>query len=329
MGIRTERAEAADAILLAVGDELARVEEFMADALQADGALPAEVALHLLASGGKRLRPALVLLCGEAVGADPEALVPIAAAVEIIHMATLVHDDMVDGSRLRRGAPTVHAKWGEPTGVLAGDYLFARGFSILASTGNPRVVRVMSDVVSRMCVGEMRELAEQWQPADEAAYFARIDAKTAYFIAESCRLGAVVAEAPQHYEEALAAYGSAVGLSFQITDDLLDVVGATATLGKPQGADLRAGIVTLPLIHALAHAPEADELLALLATRKVDDGDVERVREVLLRAGSVDYARARSVELARAAQRSLEVLPPSPARETLAALAERLVDRNA
>jgi heptaprenyl diphosphate synthase len=330
MGTSTERAGAGpDALFLGVREDLARVEETIALALQADGPLTGEVAMHLLQGGGKRLRPALVLLAGAAAGGETAALIPVAAASEIIHMATLVHDDMVDGSELRRGVPTVHAKWGEAAGVLIGDYLFASGFSMLAATGNNRVVRAMSDVVSRMCAGEMRELAEQWQACDEDAYLQRIDAKTAYFIAECCRMGGIAAGAPARLEEALAGYGSAVGLSFQITDDLLDLTGTVAAMGKPAGADLRAGVVTLPVIHALHHAPEADEILSILASRRVDDGDVERVRDIAERAGSVVYARQRSAQLAREAQSHLAVLPPSRGRDTLAALAAYLVERSA
>lgn len=330
LGTSTERAGAGpDALFLGVRDDLARVEEAIAHALRADGPLTAEVAMHLLQGGGKRLRPALVLLAGGAAGAEAPALIPVAAAAEIVHMATLVHDDIVDGAEVRRGVPAIHAKWGEAFGVLVGDYLFARGFTMLAVTGNNRVVRIMSDVVSRMCAGEMRELADQWQPADEATYLGRIDAKTGYFIAECCRLGAVAAGAPTRQEEALAAFGAAVGLAFQITDDLLDLTGSAATLGKPAGADLRAGIVTLPVIHALRHAPEADEILAMLRRREVDDEDVERVREIAERAGSVAYARSRSVRLAREAQARLEALPVSSGRDTLAALAAYLVERSA
>ncbi len=330
MGTSTERAGAgSEALFLGVRDDLTRVEEAIARALRTDGPLTAEVAMHLLQGGGKRLRPSLVLLAGGAAGAEAPALIPVAAAAEIIHMATLVHDDIVDGSALRRGVPTVHAKWGEAFGVLIGDYLFARGFTMLAATGNNRVVRIMSDVVSRMCAGEMREVADQWQACDEAGYLDRIDAKTGYFIAECCRLGAVAAGAPPRVEEALAAYGSAVGLAFQITDDVLDLTGSAASLGKPAGADLRAGIVTLPVIHALVHAAEADEILALLAGRRVDDEDVERVREIAERSGSVAYARGRSVRLAREAQAQLEALPGSPCRDTLTALAAYLVERSA
>ena len=330
MGTSTERAGVGpDALVLGVREDLLRVDEAIAVALQAVGPLTGEVAVHLLQAGGKRLRPALVLMAGGCAGADPAALIPVAAAAEIVHMATLVHDDMVDGSGLRRGTPTVHAKWGEATGVLAGDYLFARGFTMLAETGNNRVVRIMADVVSRMCAGEIRELSEQWQACDEAAYLDRIDAKTAYFIAECCRLGAVAAGAPARVEEALAAYGSAVGLSFQITDDLLDLTGSAEALGKPAGADLRAGVVTLPVIHALHHAPEADEILSMLAARRVDDDEVERVRDIAERAGSVSYARTRAVELAREAQARLVGLPASVARDTLSSLAAYLVERSA
>jgi heptaprenyl diphosphate synthase len=308
---------------------LERVEAAIRGHLSTDDRMLQDVSTHLRDGGGKRLRPALVLLSGRAAGAPAEALCEVASAVEIIHMATLVHDDMVDGAAVRRGVPTVHAKWGQDVSVLLGDYLFAKGFGILSSQGNNRVVRIMSDVVFRMCAGEIRELVEQWDAGlGEAAYFSRVEAKTAYFIAECCRLGAVVAGAPQPVEESLALYGAAVGLSFQIIDDVLDLVASPETLGKPAGADLRAGVVTLPVLYALDHSPDAASLRSVLESRRVGDAEVALARNLIQRCGAVEYAYRRAAELAREAQVALEAaVDPSPARAALAGLAQHLIGR--
>jgi len=308
---------------------LLQVDEEIRRHLATDDPLLHDVSTHLLDGGGKRLRPALVLLAGQACGAPAESLAPEGAAVEIIHMATLVHDDMVDEATVRRGVPTIHAKWGSAVSVLMGDYLFAKGFSILASRGDNRVVRIMSDVVFRMCAGEIRELVEQWDTSlDEAAYLSRVDAKTAYFIAESCRLGAVVGGAPEQVEEALGAYGGAVGLCYQIVDDVLDLVSSPEVLGKPSGSDLRAGVLTLPVLYALEQSPEREILRRTIASRHIGDEDVALCRGILERCGAIEYAQERASALAREAQEALEVLPPSPARTALFGLAEYLIGRS-
>lgn len=308
---------------------LVRVEAVIRHHLATEDRLLQDVSTHLLDGGGKRLRPALVLLCGRAAGVRGESACEVAAAVEIIHMATLVHDDMVDGAAVRRGVPTIHAKWGPEVSVLLGDYLFAKGFGILSSQSDNRVVRIMSDVVFRMCAGEIRELVEQWDPAlGEAAYYSRVDAKTAYFIAECCRLGGVVARAPEPVEQALALYGAAVGLSYQIIDDVLDLVASPEALGKPAGADLRAGVLTLPVLYALAHSPEADRLRAMIEARSVGDAEVTLAHSLVEGCGAVEYAYRRAAELARQAQVALETaLEPSPAREALTGLADQLIGR--
>lgn len=305
---------------------LGAVDEWIRRQLGHESALVGELGTHLL-GGGKRLRPALVLLSGMAVGADAERLVPVAAACEIIHMATLVHDDLIDESDRRRGIPTVHVKWGVPMSVLIGDHLFAKGFSTLAAFGDPTVVRLMSEVVSRTCAGEIEEIQSQWDlDATSEGYFRRVYAKTGFFIAECCRMGAVVAGAAPEVEEALATYGREVGDCFQVVDDLLDLTASETVLGKPTGSDLRSGVFTLPVLRAMGgeHGPA---IRRILADRPVGDAGVAAVVELLRGSGVLEEAAAHAVGMARRGQAALAVLPESPQRQALLALADELTHR--
>jgi heptaprenyl diphosphate synthase len=306
---------------------LVAVEELLRRSLRSEVPVVGDMGAHLL-GGGKRLRPALVLLAGGAVGSPLERLVPVAAACELTHMATLVHDDVVDDSDRRRGLPTVHSKWGVPMSVLVGDHLFARGFALLAAQGDPDVVRVMSDVVSATCTGEIDELAAQWD-ADATsveAYLRRVRGKTGRFIQECCGLGALVGRAPAAWSDALLRYGAEVGDCFQVVDDLLDVTAEPEVLGKPTGSDLRAGVYTLPVVLAL-HGAHGAEVRRLLQQRPVADATVAAVRDVLERTGALRHAAAMAEAMARRAQASLGGLPGSPYRDALHALAEGLASR--
>lgn len=312
-----------------VKPDLARVEQEITEALTDENALVTEIATHLLRGGGKRLRPALVLLVAGMYQADPALARSVAAAVEIIHMATLVHDDAVDRSALRRGVPTVNARWGDDAAILMGDYLFAHAFSKLAQTGNNRVVRIMADVVSRMASGEFEQLTEGYDPSqDEADYIRRIDKKTGYFIAQSCRVGAVLAGADEHEEEALARYGYHIGLGFQIIDDILDFTSSEERLGKPAGSDLRGGILTLPVIHALAHSPQKERLAEMIEARQFTDDDIREVKAILEECGAIEYAGESARRHTRQAKEALQVLPETPGRNILEELADYLVQRD-
>jgi len=322
----TARPSPASDLFASVRTPLAAVDEYIHRQLGHQSELVGEMGTHLL-GGGKRLRPALVLLSGLAVGADAQRLVPVAAACEIIHMATLVHDDLIDESDRRRGVPTVHAKWGVPKSVLIGDHLFAKGFSTLASLGDPAVVRLMSEVVSRTCAGEIEEIQAQWDlDATVEAYFRRVHAKTGFFIAECCRMGAVVGRAAAAAEEALATYGREVGDGFQVVDDVLDLTASAAVLGKPTGSDLRAGVLTLPVIRAIrgAHGPTVRRLLA---ERPLGDHVVAALSDLLRREGMLDEAAATVVAMARRAQAALGGVPDTPQRQALFGLAEELAHR--
>ncbi len=315
-------------IFSSIAEDLQRVESTIEEALATPDKMLDEVSTHLLRAGGKRIRPALVLLTSKFPGAAAERVVPVAVAVELIHMATLVHDDVVDKATVRRGLPTVNAKWSNQVSVLTGDYLFAKAFSMLAQTGNPRVVQIMADVVFEMSRGEIAQIASYFDVNQtEEQYYERIAQKTGYLIAECCRLGAIVAGAEENQVQALYNYGMGVGLSFQIADDLLDFHGSAAKVGKPVCGDLKTGILTLPVIHALRHSSHADELRALIAGRSITDADVERVKSILEEAGSFAYARDKADMYLTRAVAELNRVPELTTVSGLRVLADFVINR--
>lgn len=311
-----------------IAAQLQQVEATIEQALDTEEPMLREVSTHLLKAGGKRIRPALVLLASQFPGVDPQQVFPVAAAVELIHMATLVHDDVVDKASVRRGRPTINALWSNQVSVLTGDYLFAKAFSMLAMTGNNRLVRIMADVVYEMSRGEMAQIDSYFAvDQTEQQYYKRIAQKTGYLIAESCRLGALVGGAAEADVQALYTYGWELGLSFQIADDLLDFVGSSRQVGKPVGADLKAGILTLPILHALQHAPARDELRRRIETRDVSDADVAWAKEQMEAAGSLEAARTRADEHYHRACAALDAVGSLGSRETMQMLAEFVINR--
>lgn len=309
--------------------DLLRAEMAIEAALRTSDPLLAEVSTHLLRAGGKRLRPALVVTSARLFSDDGPMVMPIAAAVELIHMATLVHDDIVDRSSVRRGMPTVNARWGASTGVLMGDYLFARAFSLLAEQNRPAIVRIMADVVFEMSRGEIEQQQALFDLSlGEAAYWQRLRRKTALFIAESCRLGGMAGGASDQQAEALHHYGLNLGCAFQVIDDLLDFVASPAQLGKPVGSDLRSGLFTLPVLHALEHSPRRDRLRSLLSNQRLGDDEVRQVVHLCQESGSFDHARVQARHYHARSLEALLSLPPTPARDTLAKLADFVVNRD-
>jgi heptaprenyl diphosphate synthase len=315
-------------IFSAIADDLRLVEGAIEEALATSDKMLNEVSTHLLRAGGKRIRPALVLLSSKFPGAQLQQVTPVAVAIELIHMATLVHDDVVDKATVRRGLPTVNAQWSNQISVLTGDYLWAKAFSILAKTGNPRIVQIMADVVLEMSRGELAQIASYFDlDQTEEQYYERIAQKTGYLIAECCRLAAVVGGAEERQIQALYNYGMGVGLSFQIADDLLDYHGQAAKVGKPVCGDLRTGILTLPVIHALKHSPHADELRTIIASHEVTDVDINRVKELLEAAGSFAYARQKADEHLALAVAELNKVPELTTRSGLQVLADFVINR--
>ncbi len=301
-----------------VAGELELVAEELRRIIAADFPIIALVNEHLLRMKGKLFRPTLLLLSHRASGADDARTVTLAAVVELIHLATLVHDDSVDHSVLRRGMPTINALFSHQVAVIMGDYLYSRAIIELVGLDDLAPLRVFARVTNEMTIGEMRQLEAHDKLAyDEAQYDELIRSKTASLLAGACEVGALRAPAP--YREALARFGLRLGMAFQITDDLLDYTEREAVTGKPSGLDLKEHKVTLPLIAALAAmGPGQRRLVAeLMATPDPGDPLVAEVMQLVETAGGLDYARRRALELAQRAEAELEILPPSPARDAL------------
>ena len=291
-----------------IAPELALLENALCEALASPVPLIAEIGMHLVKSGGKRLRPALYLLAAKAGESfEQEKAMPLAAAIELIHMASLVHDDVIDCAQTRRGAATANAKWGNQIAVLTGDHMFARAFSLVSNKGYSEAVgEGLSSLVQGLCAGEILQDSTLYEAGlDTAEYERRIAMKTADFLATCCELGAIVGGASPETCEKLKAYGKAIGMAFQITDDLLDVTGEEKRIGKPAGNDIRQGVVTLPVIRALDTSPDREELREIVTNRAMTDEGVHRAVEIVRASDGVEAARKRAGEYLEEARSAL------------------------
>ncbi|HLH73608.1 MAG TPA: polyprenyl synthetase family protein [Chloroflexota bacterium] len=283
---------------------------------------------HVLSTQGKRIRPALVLLAASFHQYRLQFLVPLAAAIELLHTATLVHDDLVDNSPTRRGKPTLHSLTDRAVTVLVGDYLFANAAALCTETQNTRVMQVFGRTLMTICEGELKQIftAGFWRQSRED-YYQKIERKTASLIRTATETGAILSGAPEEQIDALRSYGYNLGMAFQIVDDILDFVGNEALMGKPVGSDLRQGTVTLPTIRLLEEDPDNSAL-----RRVFDDGDSsdEAIREAIAavhRSSGIDYARAEARRFADLAVQQLDSLPPTPERAALESISEYVLDR--
>jgi geranylgeranyl pyrophosphate synthase len=316
--------------------DLDRVERKMREPVHPDYPQLAEVVQHLLDSGGKRMRPGLALLAGRLHPADKDKLVSLAASVEMLHTATLVHDDLIDGALLRRGRTTLNARWNTGATVLTGDYLFARAAALAAETDHVRVMGIFADTLMTICTGELRQIfdrhalprvdsEEGWQAALDR-YELRIHSKTASLFSAATEAAAVLGAAPQAHVTALRDYGRALGMGFQIMDDVLDFQGDEGVLGKPVGSDLREGIVTLPVLYFLRAHP-GDERMAAVVQDGANDGLVREVVAAVRDSGAVDKATGRAGAFIAQSQAALAPLPESETRSLLHALADYTISR--
>ena len=292
--------------------------------------LTAEVSRYVLRKKGKRLRPALVLLTARLFGAADGEAVYLASLVELIHTASLVHDDIIDKAEVRRGEESVHAKWGANITVLLGDYLYIKSIGLSLESRHGRIIRIMADVSARMIQGELDEYARGGDLGlTEEAYLGIIENKTAVLFDACTRIGAVLGRASAAAERDAAEFGLNFGLCFQIVDDLLDITGDERSLGKPVLSDLAEGRVTLPLIHALRTdgRPGRDRIVALLGRRDVTPGEREELVGRLKAAGSLAYASGRAAACAERALEALGRFPDAPPRRALAALTRFVLER--
>lgn len=296
--------------------------------IEADFPLISEVNQHLLRMRGKMFRPTLVLLADEATGGPHRRSASFAAVIELIHLATLVHDDAVDHSVLRRGMPTINALFSHQVSVIMGDFLYSRAVVELVRLGNLDALAVLARVTNEMTVGEMRQLlAHDPLEFSEAQYDLLIRSKTASLMAGACEVGAL--EAPPEQRQALKHFGEKLGMAFQIVDDLLDYTADELTTGKPSGLDLREHKVTLPLLLAMPHFPASARraLEVLLSNPEPSDQEIATVVEAVAEGGGLEAARARAHDLAADAEADLAILPDTPAREALRSSLAYVLDR--
>ena len=310
--------------LAPVAEDLARVDALIRQRLDSDVALVRQVAQYLVASGGKRLRPALLLLaCGAAGYKEPPRL-SLAAVIEFIHTATLLHDDVVDASDLRRGRTTANAAFGNAPAVLVGDFLYSRAFQMMVEIDNMRVMQVLAEATNTIAAGEVMQLMGSHDPeVDEARYLEVIRRKTAKLFEAAARLAAVLSK-HESFEQRLAHYGRHVGTAFQLVDDVLDYSGE---LGKSLGDDLAEGKPTLPLIYTMRRGTREQAELVRKAISEGGREDFAPVLEAIRACGALDYARAAAQREADAAAMAIEPLPPSAYKQSLLELASFSVTR--
>ncbi len=289
-----------------------------------------EVTAHLVEAGGKRLRPMLTLAAARMCGYDGPHHIHLAATVEFIHTATLLHDDVVDESRQRRGRPTANLLWDNKSSVLVGDYLFSRSFQLMVETGSLRVLDILANASATIAEGEVLQLtAAQDITTSEETYLKVVRGKTAALFAAATEVGGVIAGAPEAQVTALREYGDALGISFQIVDDLLDYGGATETIGKNIGDDFRERKLTLPVIKAIANASEQERTFweRTIGKGRQEAGDLEQALDILHRHRALEAARADALAWSARAKAAMAELPSNNLREMLLDLADYVVAR--
>jgi len=320
--LRSKGEPSLEPMLTLVAADMNGVNAVILERMQSKVALIPELAGHLIAGGGKRMRPMLTLACAALLGYPGTRHHKLAAAVEFIHTATLLHDDVVDGSGMRRGKRTANLIWGNPASVLVGDFLFSRAFELMVEDGSLKVLRILSHASAVIAEGEVEQLTAQRRiETDEEQYLTIISAKTAALFAAACRVAPVVAEADEDSELALESYGKNLGIAFQLTDDVIDYASDVATMGKGVGDDFRDGKMTLPVILAYARGSETDRAFwrDAISGERVSDDDLARAVGLLRASGAL----ADTVEHARHyGRRAIDALANFPASKAKVALTE-------
>jgi octaprenyl-diphosphate synthase len=325
-----QRAASLDALMALVAPDMNGVNAVILERMQSKVALIPELAGHLIAGGGKRMRPMLTLACATMLGYPGTRHHKLAAAVEFIHTATLLHDDVVDGSGMRRGKRTANLIWGNPASVLVGDFLFSRAFELMVEDGSLKVLRILSHASAVIAEGEVEQLTAQRRiDSGEDHYLDIISAKTAALFAAACRVAPVVAEASEDAELALESYGRNLGIAFQLTDDVIDYASDSATMGKGVGDDFRDGKMTLPVILAYARGNEADRAFwrSAIGGDRVSDDDLAHATGLLRSSDALADTIERARQYARRAIDALAMFPASKAKAALAEAAEFAVGR--
>ena len=309
-------------------DDIRYIETLLDETVRTDEKELNDAALHLLKAGGKRLRPVFVLLAGRFGNYDLERLSRVAVALELIHMATLVHDDVIDDAATRRGQPTVKAKWDEKMAMYTGDYILGKALSVIAELDEPDIHRILSHAMVQMVIGEMEQL-RMFYRLDQSVrdYLLRIRRKTALLIAVSCQLGAMAAGVPHPMANRLYAYGYNAGMAFQIRDDILDFQGTEKQLGKPPGSDMRQGNITLPVLYAMKDPAVRTAVENAARYGTTDEDALKRAIAMVRRHPGIKEADALSRRYVGKAVRALSALPDSSAKDDFKAIAKFLADR--
>ena len=328
--LTTERPPSLDAMMTLVAPDMNGVNAVILERMQSKVALIPELAGHLIAGGGKRMRPMLTLASASLLGYPGTRHHKLAAAVEFIHTATLLHDDVVDGSGMRRGKRTANLIWGNPASVLVGDFLFSRAFELMVEDGSLKVLRILSHASAVIAEGEVNQLTAQRQiDTDEDHYLEIISAKTAALFAAACRVSPVVAEASEDSELALECYGRNLGIAFQLSDDVIDYASDAATMGKGVGDDFRDGKMTLPVILAYARGSEDDRAFwrAAISGSRTSDFDLAHATDLLRKTDALADTVERARQYARRAIDALAIFPASKAKSALVEASEFAVSR--
>jgi len=324
----TDSAPSASAVLSLISDDMREVDAVISRRLDSGVPLVGEVSRYIISSGGKRLRPALLLLICGALGYRGNQHFNLAAVVEFIHTATLLHDDVVDESTLRRGRATANENFGNPASVLVGDFLYSRAFQMMLDAHDMRVMEILADATNVISEGEVMQLMNMHDPGlDESAYLQVIRSKTAKLFEASARLGAVLSKASPQVEQACADYGQALGTAFQVIDDVLDYAGDAQELGKNLGDDLREGKVTLPLIAAMRRGTDEQRTLMRHAIETGALEQLDRIIAIVRETGALQVAQEAAAAEARRAMSAAEQLPSNAHAQALLQLAASLLQR--
>jgi geranylgeranyl pyrophosphate synthase len=315
-------------VLEPIGAELREFERRLHATVAADLGPMAEPMEHILNAGGKRLRPALVILSAHLGDPLPDHVHALAMGIEFIHTATLIHDDLIDDAATRRGLATIHAMLGANPAIIVGDYYFAKGANLTSSIGMPIIDEIISATVMTICMGELLQMVSvrDYEQSIED-YYRKIERKTATLLSASTLSGSIIAGLDEQHQEALRRYGHLLGKAFQIADDVLDYTASEDQVGKPTGADLKQGTVTLPLMYALRDPGCRDELRRVLAQETLDDGDYARVVDLVRGSRGIEDAERHAHEFAELAKQELRSVRSCPEREALESLCDYVVER--
>lgn len=319
-----------DRVQALVSDDLERVNQAILSRMDSDVPLIPKLAGHIVAAGGKRLRPVLTLACAKLCDYDGDRHIKLAACVEFIHTATLLHDDVVDESDLRRGLPTANSVWDNKASVLVGDFLFSRSFQFMVADGSLKVLETLSAASAAIAEGEVQQLMTANNiSTTEEAYLQVIEGKTARLFEAAAQVGAIVADRSAEDEKNLAAYGRNLGIAFQLIDDVLDYSAHEATLGKEIGDDFRDGKITLPVILAYRRGDETEQAFwrRSMEVQDTGDGDLEKAIDLLRKHGALTETVERARHYAKIALRALDGFPQNEARDALSDLVAFAVDR--